>query len=46
MAGSVARRDGRALNPFRSRPAPLTDTYLRDPELRARLEGSAAARLR
>jgi hypothetical protein len=46
MAGSVARRYGRALNPFRAKPTPLTDTYLRDPELRARLEGSAPARLR
>jgi hypothetical protein len=37
MAGSVARRYGRALNPFRSKPEPLTETYLRDPTLRARL---------
>jgi hypothetical protein len=46
MAGSVARRYGRALNPFRPKPTPLTETYLRDPELRARLKGSAPARLR
>jgi hypothetical protein len=46
MTASVARRYGRALNPFREKPPPLTDTYLRDPELRARLEGSAPARLR
>jgi hypothetical protein len=37
MASSVARRYGRALNPFRSKPEPLTETYLRDPTLRARL---------
>lgn len=37
MAGSVARRYGRALNPFRSKPDPLTVTYLRDPTLRSRL---------
>ena len=37
MATSVARRYGRALNPFRSKPEPLTETYLRDPTLRARL---------
>ena len=37
MAGSVARRYGRALNPFRSKPDPLTETYLRDPTLRSRL---------
>ena len=37
MAGSLARRYGRALNPFRSKPPPLTETYLRDPTLRARL---------
>lgn len=37
MASSVARRYGRALNPLRSRPVPLTDTYLRDPALRSRL---------
>jgi hypothetical protein len=37
MAGSLARRYGRALNPFRSKPLPLTETYLRDPTLRARL---------
>lgn len=37
MASSVARRYGRALNPFRSKPQPLTETYLRDPTLRGRL---------
>lgn len=37
MASSVARRYGRALNPFRPRPEPLTDTYLGDPSLRSRL---------
>ena len=37
MASSVARRYGRALNPFRPKPEPLTETYLRDPTLRARL---------
>jgi hypothetical protein len=37
MASSLARRYGRALNPFRSRPDPLTETYLRDPTLRTRL---------
>jgi hypothetical protein len=37
MASSVARRYGRALNPFRSKPVPLTETYLRDPALRSRL---------
>lgn len=37
MASSVARRYGRALNPFRRKPEPLTETYLRDPTLRARL---------
>lgn len=37
MAASVARRYGRALNPLRRRPMPLTETYLRDPTLRARL---------
>jgi hypothetical protein len=37
MAGSVARRYGRTLNPFRSKPDPLTETYLRDPTLRSRL---------
>ena len=36
-AAAVARRYGRALNPFRSKPEPLTETYLRDPEIRARL---------
>ena len=37
MAGSVARRYGRALNPFRAKPEPLTETYLRDPAVRERL---------
>jgi hypothetical protein len=37
MAASLARRYGRALNPFRGKPEPLTETYLRDPALRARL---------
>jgi hypothetical protein len=37
MAGSVARRYGRALNPFRAKPEPLTETYLTDPTLRSRL---------
>lgn len=37
MASSIARRYGRALNPFRRKPEPLTETYLRDPTLRARL---------
>ncbi|MGH2711205.1 MAG: ferritin-like domain-containing protein [Actinomycetota bacterium] len=37
MAGSLARRYGRVLNPFRNKPEPLTETYLRDPTLRARL---------
>ena len=40
MASSVARRYGRALNPFRSKPEPLTETYLHDPTLRARLARS------
>ena len=40
MASSVGRRYGRALNPFRPRPVPLTDTYLRDPTLRSRLARS------
>jgi hypothetical protein len=37
MASSVARRYGRALVPFRRKPDPLTETYLRDPGLRSRL---------
>lgn len=37
MAGSVARRYGRALNPLRQRPRRLTGTYLRDPSIRSRL---------
>lgn len=45
MAAAVARRYGRALNPFRRRPEPLTDTYLRDPTVRRRLD-DAAARVR
>jgi len=36
-AASVGRRYGRALNPFRPKPVPLTETYLRDPAVRARL---------
>ena len=40
MASSVARRYGRALNPFRSKPEPLTEHYLTDPTLRARLARS------
>jgi hypothetical protein len=40
MAGSVARRYGRGLNPFRSKPEPLTEHYLSDPTLRARLARS------
>jgi hypothetical protein len=34
---SLARRYGRALNPFRTRPANLTRTYLRDPGIRSRV---------
>ena len=34
---ALARRYGRALNPFRERPATLTRTYLRDPGIRSRL---------
>jgi hypothetical protein len=45
MAASVARRYGRGLNPFRRRPEPLTETYLRDPTVRRRLD-DAAARVR
>jgi hypothetical protein len=37
MAGSLARRYGRILNPFRSRPAALTKTYLEDPSIRAKI---------
>ena len=40
MVSSVARRYGRALNPLRAKPVPLTDTYLEDPTLRARLTRS------
>ena len=36
---AVARRYGRALNPFKPKPVPLTDTYLADPAVRARLAG-------
>ena len=36
-AGALARRYGRALNPFRPKPEPLTETYLRDPAVRSRL---------
>lgn len=35
MAASVARRYGRALNPFRGKPPTLTSSYLRDPSIRA-----------
>jgi hypothetical protein len=45
MASAVARRYGRALNPFRPKPVPLTETYLRDPTVRRRLS-DAAARVR
>jgi hypothetical protein len=45
MASAVARRYGRALNPFRGKPVPLTETYLRDPTVRRRLS-DAAARVR
>jgi hypothetical protein len=45
MTSAVARRYGRALNPFRSKPDPLTETYLRDPTVRRRL-ADAAARVR
>jgi hypothetical protein len=40
MAAALARRYGRALNPFRAKPEPLTDTYLRDHTLHSRLAGS------
>jgi hypothetical protein len=45
MTSAVTRRYGRALNPFRSKPDPLTETYLRDPTVRRRL-ADAAARVR
>jgi hypothetical protein len=45
MASGIARRYGRALNPFRSKPEPLTETYLRDPTVHRRLS-DAAARVR
>jgi hypothetical protein len=45
MTAAVARRYGRTLNPFRSKPDPLTETYLRDPTVRRRL-ADAAARVR
>jgi hypothetical protein len=45
MVSSVARRYGRALNPFRGKPDPLTETYLHDPTVRRRLS-DAAARVR
>jgi hypothetical protein len=45
MATAVARRYGRALNPVRRKPDPLTETYLRDPTVRRRLS-DAAARVR
>jgi hypothetical protein len=44
MGSSVARRYGRGLNPFRRKPVPLTDTYLRDPSLRSRLTAGPAHR--
>jgi hypothetical protein len=37
VAAASARRYGRALNPLRRKPAPLTKTYLKDPGIRARL---------
>ncbi|MDQ4006058.1 MAG: ferritin-like domain-containing protein [Actinomycetota bacterium] len=40
MASSVARRYARPLNPFRSKPEPLTETYLTDATVRTRLAGS------
>jgi hypothetical protein len=43
-AAAIARRYGRAVNPFRSRPQPLTDTYLADPSVRARLVSRAPGR--
>jgi hypothetical protein len=45
-AAAVARRYGRALNPLRPKPPPLTDTYLRDPAVRARLGAPSATGLR
>jgi hypothetical protein len=45
MTVAVARRYGRALNPLRRKPDPLTETYLRDPTVRRRLS-DAAARVR
>jgi hypothetical protein len=45
MVSAVARRYGRALNPLRRKPDPLTETYLRDPTVRRRLS-DAAARVR
>jgi hypothetical protein len=45
-AASVGRRYGRALNPFRAKPVPLTETYLADPSVRSRLGGKASASLR
>lgn len=43
-AVAIGRRYGRAVNPFRSRPQPLTDTYLADPSVRARLVSRAPGR--
>jgi hypothetical protein len=43
-AMAIGRRYGRAVNPFRSRPQPLTDTYLADPSVRARLVSRAPGR--
>jgi hypothetical protein len=40
---SVGRRYGRALNPFRTKPVPLTETYLGDPAVRSRLAQRAAS---
>jgi hypothetical protein len=40
---SVGRRYGRALNPFRTKPVPLTETYLGDPAVRSRLAERAAS---
>jgi hypothetical protein len=37
MVVAVGRRYGRAVNPFRPKPRPLTDTYLDDSAVRARL---------
>jgi hypothetical protein len=36
-AAAVARRYGRALNPLKPRPVPLTEKYLADPAVRSRL---------